>query len=146
MTTPAADTLTSNSAASLGSIGSTQRIAMPALNPARARRRIAWRGDPLGGKALDSPGGAGAAVTQPVVQPVGASLPELDVLRQHAVAAPMRRPGRGVAEALFHLAHGGLQSFSSVHDIALLGGPRGQPRAQRTRGEIGIGFGAAHLL
>src|SRR5437879_9044145 len=60
MTDAAADTLLSNSTASLGSIGSTQRSEMPALNPASARSRIAsrLREASLGRKPLDSPAAA----------------------------------------------------------------------------------------
>src|SRR5687768_8573967 len=111
MTTAAAETLTPNSSASLGSMGSTQRREIPALNPASARRRIASRGDPLGGKTLDAPGGPGARVEQPIVQPVGAPLPELDTLWHHPVAAPMRRPGRVVAVAPARLFHRLFQDF-----------------------------------
>src|SRR4051812_8043066 len=42
----------------------------------------------LGRQALDDPGIALAAIAQPVVEPAGTSLPELDRLRGHAVATP----------------------------------------------------------
>src|SRR5436189_83117 len=77
MTDAAADTLLSNSTASLGSIGSTQRSEMPALNPASARSRIAsrLREASLGRKPLDSPAASASRIKQAVVQPVGAALP-----------------------------------------------------------------------
>src|SRR5574340_1040395 len=101
MTIDAAETLAPNSSASFGSIGSTERCEMPELNPASARSRIASRGAAalLGRKPLHPPGVAGARVEQPVVQPVGAPLPELDALRQHAIAAPMRGAGWLLVEA-----------------------------------------------
>src|SRR5204863_6111791 len=97
MTDAAADTLLSNSTASLGSIGSTQRSKMPELNPASARSRIAsrLREASLGRKPLDSPAASASRIKQAVVKPVGAALQELDALRNHAVAAPVRgRRGR----------------------------------------------------
>src|SRR5256885_11552305 len=70
MTDAAADTLLSNSTASLGSIGSTQRSEMPALNPASARSRIAsrLREASLGRKPLDSPAASASRIKQAVVQ------------------------------------------------------------------------------
>src|SRR2546422_456419 len=111
MTDAAADTLLSNSTASLGSIGSTQRSEMPALNPASARSRIAsrLREASLGRKPLDSPAAAAKRIKQAVVQPVGAALPELDALRNHAVAAPVRGPKGVLAMAFTGFLHGGLQ-------------------------------------
>src|SRR6188474_1845123 len=92
--TETAETLVEKSAASCGSIGSTQRREMPDTNAPIERRRIASRGLLLGRKPLDLPLAAGAAIEQPVVQPVGAALPELDLARRHAVAAPVRRARR----------------------------------------------------
>src|SRR5688572_16090612 len=146
MTAPAADTLTSNSPASLGSIGSMQRSEMPALNPASASKRIAFRGDPLGRKALDPPSGAGTRVEQPIVQPVGAALPEFDLPRDDAITAPMRGAGRVVAETPAHLLHFLFQDFPRRNRLALRRGPGGHARAQGARGEIGIRFGSGELL
>src|SRR5258708_23251531 len=97
MTDAAADTLLSNSTASLGSIGSTQRNEMPALNPASARSRIASRRREasLGRKPLDSPAAAAARIKQAALQPVRTALPQLHALGHHAVAAPVRPPNGG---------------------------------------------------
>src|SRR5438876_780412 len=121
MTDAAADTLLSNSTASLGSIGSTQRSEMPALNPASARSRIAsrLREASLGRKPLDSPAASASRIKQAVVQPVGATLPELDALRNHAVAAPVRGPKGALAMAFTGFLHGGLQRGALRHALAL---------------------------
>src|SRR5918992_1243648 len=99
MTSAAAETLVPNSSASFGSMGSTQRCEMPALNPARARSRIASRD--LGGKPLDLPAGAFARIEQAIVQPVGAALPEFHALRNDSITAPVRRARRLVAVERF---------------------------------------------
>src|SRR5256884_7833370 len=98
----AAETLVPKSPASCGSIGSTQRSEIPELNAASARSTMASRElASLGRKPLDPPGTvhglACARIEQTVVQPVGAALPELDLARQDAIAAPVRRPRRRIA-------------------------------------------------
>src|SRR5258706_16467123 len=95
----AAETLVPKSAASCGSIGSTQRSEIPELNAASARSRIASRAvASLGRKPLDLPPAIAPAfiplVEQTVVQAIRASLPELDLARRYAITAPVRR-GRG---------------------------------------------------
>src|SRR5438105_342131 len=95
----AAETLVPKSPASCGSIGSTQRREIPALNAASARSRIASRGlASLGRKPLDAPGtvhaAAAAGIEQAVVQAIRASLPELDRSPGYAVAAPVLRAQR----------------------------------------------------
>src|SRR5688572_29625658 len=99
---------------------------MPALNPARARRRMASRG--LGGKPLDLPARALEGIEQAVVQPVRAPLPELQALREHSIAAPVRRARRLVPVALAGFFHGALENLSRGDRGALLGGPCGKPR------------------
>src|SRR5688500_1664803 len=118
MTIEAAETLVANSSASSGSMGSTQRCEIPALNPARARSWIASRD--LGRKPLDLPALAVLRIAQPVVQAVGASLPELDPLRNHAVAAPMRRTRRFIAVAPFGFFHQLFELAAGSHRLALL--------------------------
>src|SRR5437879_5619755 len=144
----AADTLLSNSTASLGSIGSTQRNEMPALSPASARSRIASRRREasLGRKPLDSPAAAASRVKQAVVQPVGAALPELHALRHHAVAAPVRRPKGALAMARTGFFHGGLQRGAVRHALALRRGPGRKPGAPRPGREVGVRFLGAQLL
>src|SRR5438128_6468910 len=144
MTTEAPETLTSNSSASCGSIGSTQRCEIPALNPASARSWMASRD--LGGKPLDLPAGALAREEEAVVQAVGASLPELDALGDHAVAAPLRRARRFVTVLFSHLLHRRFEDCSGGNPLALLRCPRGKARAQGPRGEIRVRLGGAHLF
>src|SRR2546426_3994305 len=104
--TEVAATLVPKSAASRGSIASTQRSEMPALKLASAMKTIASRGEAaLGGKPLHRPARAGARIEQPVVQAVGAALPELDLSGNDAIAAPVRRPRRRVAVAPARLLH-----------------------------------------
>src|SRR5215207_1100329 len=58
-----------------------------------------WPGPGLRRQTLDDPGFALTAVAEPVVEPAGASLPELDPLRDYAVATPEVGPrDRVVAE------------------------------------------------
>src|SRR5205809_1131676 len=128
MTDAAADTLLSNSTASLGSIGSRLREAS------------------LGRKPLDSPAAASKRIKQAVVQPVGAALPELDALRHHAVAAPMRRPKGALAMAFTGFFHGGLQRGAVRHALALRRGPGGEPGAQRPGRKVRVRFLGAQLL
>src|SRR3989442_8638821 len=101
---------------------------MPALNPASARSRTAsrLREASLGRKPLDSPAAAAKRIKQAVVQPVGAALPELDALRNHAVAAPVRGPKGPLAMASTGFLHGGLQRGAVRHALALRRGPGGE--------------------
>src|SRR3954467_9128506 len=103
----AAETLVEKSVASCGSMGSTQRRERPDTNAPIARRRMASRlPELLGRKPLDLPVTAGFAIQQPVMQPVGASLPELDLARRQAVAAPVRRARRRLSVLRLRLRHG----------------------------------------
>src|SRR5882672_1129212 len=122
MIAEAAETLVPKSAASFGSIGSTQRSEIPALKPASARRRIASRAcdAALGRKPLDPPATGVAGIEQPVVQPVGAALPELDRLRHDAVASPVGRARWALAVAPARLFHRFFEDFSGGHGCALL--------------------------
>src|SRR5437588_9548581 len=120
----------------------------PHLNPASARSRLASRRREasLGRKPLESPAAASSRIKQAVVQPVGAALPELDALRRHAVAAPVRRPGRALAMALTGFLHGGLERGAVGHALALRRGPGREPGAQRPGREVRVRFLGAHLL
>src|SRR5216683_2214015 len=124
MIAEAAETLVPKSAASFGSIGSTQRSEIPALKPASANRKIASRAcdASLGRKPLDPP----ATPVAGIEQPVGAALPELDRLRQDAVAAPVRRPRRALAVAPARFFHRLFEHFPGRHGFALLGSPGGK--------------------
>src|SRR3954471_13545084 len=121
----ALETLVEKSAASCGSIGSTQRSEMPETNPPAGRRGIASRARDVGRKPLDLPRPAGPAVEEAVVQPVGAALPELDLHGRQAVAAPVRRTRRRVAVARFHLGHRVLQYGTRGDRLALRRRPGG---------------------
>src|SRR5713101_3988895 len=136
MIAEAAETLVPKSVASFGSIGSTQRSEIPALNPASASRRIASRAcdASLGRKPLDPPAAAVPRIEQPVVQPVGTALPELDRLRHDAVAAPVRWPRRALAVAPARLFHRFFEDFSGRYGFALLGSPGREARAERPGG------------
>src|SRR5690348_16486659 len=144
----AAGTLESKSAASFGSIASTQRSEMPALKLASASSRIASRGceASLGRKPLDPPAPPGARIEQPVVQPVGAPLPELDLGREQAVAAPVGRARRRLAVGALRLGRRALQDLPVGDALALWRGPGRDAGARRARREVGIRLGRAGLL
>src|SRR5258706_6806398 len=141
----AAETLVPKSAASCGSIGSTQRSEIPELNAASARSRIASRAvASLGRKPVDLPPASAAAsiplVEQAVVQAIRASLPELDLARRYAITAPVRRARRRIAVAAARLRHRRLERSTRRNALALRRGPGGKARAQRARCEICIGI------
>lgn len=78
----------------------------------------------------------------PFVQPMRAVLPELDPLRRHAVAAPMRRARDGLAgEALFHLREAGFERRARIQRLGLVAGPSAELRIAGAAREIGIAFG-----
>src|SRR4051794_40713089 len=99
-----------------------------------------------GSEALNAPAAAFAPVEEPVVQPVGASLPELDLRRNEAIAAPVRRSGRLLRVFLFHLGHRFFQ-YLPVGDLFALGRcPRGEPGAERPAAIVGVGLLRRHFL
>ena len=62
----------------------------------------------------------GALVAEPVVQPVGLVVPEVDAIRLEAVAAPERRPGNVLAlEAGLELDDALLEPVPIGIDLAL---------------------------
>src|SRR5258706_5290880 len=137
----AAETLVPKSAASCGSIGSTQRSEIPELNAASARSRIASRAvASLGRKPLDLPPTVALGIEQTVVQAIRASLPELDRARYYAIPAPMRWARRRIAVAAARLRHRRLDRSTRRNALALRRGPGGKARAQRARCEICIGI------
>src|SRR5260221_12598837 len=88
----AAETLVPKSAASCGSIGSTQRSDIPELNAASARSRIASRAvSSLGAKPLDLPPTVALDIEQTAVQAIRASLPNIHRRRRYPKTAPGRR-------------------------------------------------------
>src|SRR5262245_27200220 len=113
----------------------------------RASRRNRSTGS--GSEALNRPasGASGAArVAQPVVQPVGAALPEFDRQRHDAVAAPVRRARRVVGIALAYALHGGLERTAGGHRLALRRRPGGEAGAERAAGVIRVRGGGGHLV
>src|SRR5262245_17915885 len=98
-----------------------------------------------GSEALNLPGAAAARIEEPVMQPVLASLPEFDPLRDHPVAAPIVRP-RGIVTVggLFFLDRG-LQKRAIRNDRALNGSACRQARARGPARKVLVGFLSAHL-
>src|SRR5512134_943125 len=115
---------------------------LDAANPAARRKPSTGSGS----EALNRPARAGAGVEQPVVQPVGAPLPELHRLRQQPVAAPVRRARRVLAVLVLHALEGALQRCTVGHALALCRGPGGEPGAERPRVEIGVGVRCRDFL
>src|SRR6185436_15358696 len=108
----------------------------PVSSPAPRSRRTTGSGS----EAFNCPTVAFTPVDQPIVQSIGAALPELDFLRDHAVAAPLRRAGRGFPIAPPCVFHRGFEDLARNHFFALRRGPGGEPRAERTRRVVGIGL------
>src|SRR6476660_1110373 len=111
--------------------------------PARPRNASSARS---GRKAHDAPVAALAGVEQPVMQAVGATLPELDLGRQHTITAPVRRAGRHLAVALPRRRHGFLENVTGRNALALRRGPGRKPRAQRTARVVSVRFRAGNAL
>src|SRR5207245_1552598 len=77
-----------------------------------------------------------ARVTEAIVQPVGAVLPELPLLGDEAVAAPVLRPGRVFAVPGTQLLDCGLQLGASRDRLALPRGGCREAAARSARREI----------
>src|SRR4051794_27075570 len=106
-------------------------------------------------QALDPPAIAatvtfypGAHVAQPVVQPAGPALPELEQLRPHPEPAPARRARhrrRPRAAALgvagLELGDPGLEHLAARDRPALRRGQGPDPAAVRAAREVGVGLG-----
>src|SRR5260221_2042662 len=134
----AAETLVPKSAASCGSIGSTQRSEIPELNAASARSRIASRrAASLGRKPLDLPPTVALGIEQTVVQAIRASLPELDLTRRYAITAPVRRAGRPLSRRGARLAHCAPDRSPRRNPVALGPGPGRKGGGQRAECERG---------
>src|SRR6476469_5986923 len=89
---------------------------------------------------LEPPAGVVAPVAEPVVQPVRAALPALDLIRGEQVSAPMFG-ARDVlsGEALAHLLHPALEGRPIVERPALLARPRAELRVAGPGGEVRVG-------
>src|SRR5687767_8928450 len=99
-----------------------------------------------GSEALNGPAVADAAVEQPVVQPVLAALPELDLRGDHAIAAPVRRAGRVLTELLCYFLHFRFKKLPARNHRALRRGVSRQASARRPGGEVIVRLGARDLL
>src|SRR4051812_43244410 len=92
-----------------------------------------------GRKTFHSPSVTIAAITNAVVQPALAALPELDDLGSDAVATPMAGKRHLVSrEALGRLTGAFLQLGPIRNHFALMRGPGAQPAAERPAPEIRV--------
>src|SRR6266404_1634883 len=108
-----------------------------APRPARPRKSASARS---GRKAHDAPVAALAGIDEAVMQPVGATLPELKLRRQHPVPAPVGGARRRVAIALPCGCHGFFQEFPGRNVLALRRGPGRKARAQGAACVISVRF------
>src|SRR6185436_9792722 len=84
-----------------------------------------------------------ASIANAIVQARGATLPELDRVRDEAVPAPVRWTGHGTAcigKARLRLGEARLERRASRYRLALRRRPRTELRCARTAGEIGGRF------
>ena len=88
-----------------------------------------------------------AAVDEAVVQAVGAALPELDLDRDHAVAAPVRR-ARNLALAIvgLDLREAAVEVAAAGDDRALIRGPGADLAAARPRRKVRVALGLEHKV
>src|SRR6185295_15711863 len=99
-----------------------------------------------GSESLKGPALALPAIEEPVVQPIGAPLPELDGLRDEPVSAPVRRPRRMIAELKLLFCEQFLQNRAAGHPLALRRGPGREARAERPARIVGVGILRADFL
>src|SRR5579871_6304934 len=78
----------------------------------------------LRAQPINNPAPARTAIAQAIVQAVGTPLPEFDLLRRNAVAAPVVRRGYVVREAGRDFRQLPLQDGAVRNHPALFGGPR----------------------
>src|SRR5688500_11785190 len=118
-------------------------------NPHPDRRIYASRAlSPLSGRvlslrleALDPPGSIFAAIDQPVVKPILASLPELDLFGFDPVAAPERWAWDLTSLVLrLECPYPLFQNVPVLDGAALLGSPRPETAPSRTAREVGVGL------
>src|SRR5688572_20440422 len=101
----------------------------------------------LGCEALARPGAICLlAVLQAVVKTAGAPLPELDFIRDDAVAAPPARARHGLAVLLTRDVEAGFQRLPVYDRFALTRGIDAPPAFHRATREIFVGFRLADPL
>src|SRR4051812_42121521 len=114
---------------------------MPATPWARAAsRRARAGGTPRTSSRREPrelPRVAFARVAHSVVQAAAASLPEFHVIRQHAIATPMRRTLGCVAVLGGKLAPARFEPLPALDHVALRRGPGADARADGTRVVVG---------
>src|SRR5271166_3563645 len=90
---------------------------------------------------LDEPTSLAASIPQPVVQPAGSALPELDGRGDDAVSAPVLGAGN-LAVGILELegTNACFQDLAIGNHLALARCPGAQPRAGRAALEVGVGF------
>src|SRR6185503_12096142 len=96
----------------------------------------------LGREAFDDPVlGLAQAVDKPIMQAVGAALPELDLERDDAIAAPVWGAGDlALAVGVFDLSEAAVEIAAAGDDGALARGPGADLAAARAGGEVGVRF------
>src|SRR4051794_28383727 len=97
-------------------------------------------------EALDHPPIAPAPVPEPVVEAVGAALPELDGIGPQAQPAPALGARNGVRIASGRLVEGLLEHLARRDDLGLGARQRAELRAVGTRGEVGVVLGGRERL
>src|SRR5437016_4957227 len=100
-----------------------------------------------GEQALAAPAAALARIDDAVVQAERPILPELDALRQDAIARPVRRARhRAIAEARCRFGDALFEHSTAGNRARLIGGPGADLAEPRPRREIGIRLGRRHRL
>src|SRR5688572_2769106 len=80
-------------------------------------------------------------ISNPIVQSVFPSLPELDVIGPHAVTSPVRwRRNLTARESRLDLSHSTVELCAIGNHAALDGSPRPQPAPERSGGEVLFGL------
>src|SRR5436309_7456571 len=100
-------------------------------------------------QAFQDPAFAPPGVAEPIVEPVRAALPELDRLRDEAIAAPGIRPRHalaGVAVAAHQLPDRLLELAAVRHHAALRRGDGAETAAEGPGIEVGVGLLRAGAL
>src|SRR5882672_2003908 len=100
----------------------------------------AGSGTASGRKPRPGPAGTVARITQPIMQPRGPSLPELENRWADAVSAPKRRSAGVRPMAQAHLRGSREQPGAARDLLALRRGPRADAACQGAAAEVGVGL------